>query len=328
MSSMSARKKYSLIPGWILILAIVALGVVQSGNPANLIDPYGFLFVLVGGIALVLISFPGIEIRRALRDAAQDPAKEIDLRGSAFFWEAAARSFWILGVFRSILLLTMVFRTIGAVEYATWQLIIKGLSQSLVPTLYGFLLALICLIPHWKLTGRLLSRPLALTGMQAPGSINHHGRRFSVAFGFVLFFSLLISFFLRIPGPASLLIGLKPAFLVVVGGTIALVLFMRRAKSGPMLSTVLAAMGIIGFLIGSIQMQGHVAGAFGFLLSSCLTPLLGMVLVGAPLEDLAIRNGRIAAPSALSRVAWYIFPLLALIFLIPMVLVWTLPGLG
>jgi hypothetical protein len=38
--------------------------------PAGLIDSSGFLFVLVGGIALMMISFPGDEIWRALRDSA------------------------------------------------------------------------------------------------------------------------------------------------------------------------------------------------------------------------------------------------------------------
>jgi len=80
MSSMSAPKKYLLIPVWILIVAIVALGVVQSGKPTNLIDPSGFLFVLVGGIALVMIGFPVPEILRALRDAVGSSGDEADIR--------------------------------------------------------------------------------------------------------------------------------------------------------------------------------------------------------------------------------------------------------
>ncbi len=323
MPQMRARTGYLLIPGWILISGILALGVIQSGDPLHLVDPSGFFFVLVGGMALVMISFPGAEIRRAIRDAVGTPAEEADLKSSAFFWEAAVRSFWIVGVLRSILHLTMFFRSIGTVEYGTWQLIIKELSQSLVTALYGLVLAVICFVPCSKLTGRLHSRPSAPTGELGPISIGRPGWRFGVAFGYVLFFSFLAPWFLKLFGPAF-----KPAFLVVVGGTIALMMFIRGANPGPTLSTALAAMGIIGFLIGSIQMQGHVAGAFAFLLSSCLTSLLGMVLVGAPLEDRAIRTGRVATPSAFSRAAWYVFPLLALMFLLPMVFVLTIPGLG
>jgi len=62
MSSTNSGKNYVRILGMILILAFVALGVVQLGRPATFVDPSGFLFVLVGGIVLVMISFPGAEI--------------------------------------------------------------------------------------------------------------------------------------------------------------------------------------------------------------------------------------------------------------------------
>ncbi len=323
MPHMSTRKRYFLLSGWILILGILALGVIQSGNPANLVDTSGFLYVLVGGIALTMISFPGAEIRCALRDATGTPGKAADFRSSVFFWEATGRSFWIVGILRSILHLMMFFRSIGTVEYGTWQLIIKELSQSLVTALYGLVLAVICFIACWKLMGKLCSRPLAPTGVQGPISVGHTGWRFGTVFGYVLFLSFLAPWFSRLVWP-----GFKPALFVVVGGAIALMLIVRGANSGPTLSTALAGMGIIGFLIGAIQLQGHVAGAFAFLLSSGFTPLLGMVLVGAPLEDHAIRTRRVATPSAFSRVAWYVFPLLALIFLTPMVFVLIIPGLG
>ncbi len=78
---MSTIKRLLLISGWVLTPGILALGVIQSGDPAHLVDRSGFLFVLVGGMALALISFPGAEIRRALRDAVGTPAKEADYRG-------------------------------------------------------------------------------------------------------------------------------------------------------------------------------------------------------------------------------------------------------
>jgi hypothetical protein len=46
MSSTNSIKSVSRILGWILILFLLVVGVVQSGNLANLVDPYGFLFVL------------------------------------------------------------------------------------------------------------------------------------------------------------------------------------------------------------------------------------------------------------------------------------------
>ena len=85
MSSTNSGKRFLLIAGKILILLIVAIGVLQSGTPAGYIDPYGFLFVLVGGVALLMISFPGAEIRRALRNAVGSPGNEADIRSSAHF---------------------------------------------------------------------------------------------------------------------------------------------------------------------------------------------------------------------------------------------------
>ncbi len=335
MSSISTTKKYLLIPVSILILAMIALGVVQSGTPANLVDPAGFLFVLVGGIALVMISFPGAEIQRSLRAAVGATGNEADIRSSAFFWEAAGRGFWILGVVRSILHLVMFFISLKTQEVASIQLVIREMAQYLLATLYGILLAVICFIPCWKLMGKLPNRPLAPTEEQRPISIVHSGRRFGVAVGYVLFSASLVLCFLKVGVDVELLMAIKPALLVVLGGTIALMLFMRGANTGPSQSTAFAAMGLIGSLLGIIQMlfgmtegaQGiaQVAGAFAFLISSCLTALFGMVLVGAPLEDRAVRTGRIAAPSGFSRAAWYVFPLLALIFLVPMVLQLIVP---
>jgi hypothetical protein len=66
---------------------------------------------------------------------------------------------------------------------------------------------------------------------------------------------------------------------------------------------------------------GKVAWALAFILASCFTALLGMAIIGAPLEDRVIRIGRVTGPSAFSRVSWYVFPLLSLIFL---VLVYTM----
>src|SRR5512145_2910830 len=184
MSSTSATKKYLLIPVWILLAAVIVLGVVQSGKPANLIDPAGFLFVLFGGIALVLISFPGVEIRRALRDAFAAPGDEEDIRSSAHFWEAAARGFWIAGVLRSILSFVMFFQSLRTQPIAPMQVIYLGLAQYLLATLYGVLLAVICLIPCWKLIGNSERRPSESTIEHTPSSTARSGRRISAAIGY------------------------------------------------------------------------------------------------------------------------------------------------
>jgi hypothetical protein len=87
-----------------------------------------------------------------------------------------------------------------------------------------------------------------------------------------------------------------------------------------------ALTGLIGSLIGFVQALfgfasyriEDVVAAVTFVLSSCCAALLGMLLVGAPPEDRAVIMGRISRPSVFSRVAWYVFPLVALIFLVLM----------
>lgn len=329
----NSGRKYLLIPAWILLMAIMALGVVQSGKPANLVDPTGFLFVLVGGIALVMISFSGAEIQRAFHDALASPGHETDIRSSVHFWEAAGRGFWILGVLRSILHLVIYMQSsLKTQETAGIQLFIRALAQYLLVSLYGILLAMICFIPCWILIGRLRSRPSAPVAQKTPVLIGRSGWRFGLIFGYALFLASLALSSHKLQVTPQLLLALKPAVFVVLGGAIALILFSRTSNlAGPTPSSAFAALGLVGSLIGSIQMLfsvsvfdiAQLAGALAFLISSCLTALLGIVLVGAPLEDRAVRSGQIPAPSAFSRIAWYVCPLLALIFLIPMIfLLW------
>jgi flagellar motor component MotA len=318
------------ILGWILILYFIVLGLIQSGNLANYIDPYGFLFVLVGGVALVMISFSGAEIGRALRHAVRTPANDAEIRASIHFWEAAGRGFWILGVSRSILNVMIGFAALATQQTAPLQLIMRFRAQSLLATFYGVLLAVICFIPNWKLMGKPRSRTLVPDTEQGSISISRPGWRFGAAIGYVLFFSVLASFLtsaiLKLSLPGWTLMGYRPGMLLVLGGAIALMLFMGGSNSGSTLSTAFASMGLIASLMGCIQMlfgmtdssphgAARVARAIVFILSSCLTALLGMALVSAPSEDRAIRTGRVAALSAFSRASWYVFPLLALIFL-------------
>ena len=67
MTHANSSKKYLMIAGRILILLIVAIGVLKSGTPASYTDAYGLLLILVGGAALLMVSFRGAEIWRAFR---------------------------------------------------------------------------------------------------------------------------------------------------------------------------------------------------------------------------------------------------------------------
>ncbi len=103
-----------------------------------------------------------------------------------------------------------------------------------------------------------------------------------------------------------------------------MVVFLGNDAAGRTFTLSFALTGLIGTLMGFVQVLisfAHrsiqdVASAMAFILSSCFVALLGMMLVGAPLEDRSVKRGRASKPSTLSRVAWYVFPLVTLILLV------------
>jgi hypothetical protein len=330
MSSPNSSKRYWVIIGRILLLLVVAIGVLKSGTPASYVDPYGFFFILVGGMALMMISFPGNEIRRAFRHAAGGSGNDSELRNSAHFWEAAGRGFWILGGLRSVLSIIIGFAALATEATAGIPTIIPMLIRSLLSTFYGSLLAVICFLPCWKLMSKLQARPAAPGAAESEMqlTLGRPGRGFGAVVGYAVF---LVALVMTVQLPNLHLTGVvmvcMPSFLVVLGGTLALMLFMGGDNTRLTPSTAFAGTGLIGSLMGFIQMLygmtisgpqgiGYVAGAVAFVLAACFTALLGMAIIGAPLEDRAIRLAHVGAPSAFSRVSWYVFPLLSLIFLI------------
>jgi hypothetical protein len=229
----------------------------------------------------------------------------------------------------SVLSIIIGFIGMRTMQVAGMSALIPILIRPLLSTFYGSLLAVICFLPCWKLLGRFPGRPSAPEPgrNEMPMSIGGTGWRFGTVFGYVLFLSVLVAtnrVELNLPG---LLPVFRPPLLVVLGGTLVLILFKGRSNTRLTHSTAFACMGLIGSLMGFIQMlhgmtnpspQGvaQVAGAVAFILFSCFIALLGMALIGAPSEDRAIRIGRVGAPSAFSRVSWYVFPLLSLVFLV------------
>jgi hypothetical protein len=328
MSSANSGKRIALIIGRILFLLILVVGVLKSGPLASYYEPYGFFFVLIGGIALTVISFPGVEIWLAFRHAAGGAGTDAEIRNSAHFWEAAGRGFWLLGGLSSVLSMIVGFAGLKSVATAGLWAIIPVILRPLLSTLYGSLLAVLCFAPSWKLMGKLQGR-LPESGAERkelPASNARTGSGFLTILGYVLFIAVLISF-ARLPNLSlsEVLVACLPSILVVLGGTLAMLLFMGGINARLTPSTAFACMGLLGCLMGFIQMLrgmtiptregiGIVAGAIALIIAACFTAQLGMVLVGAPLEDRAIRTGRFYKPSAFSRVSWYVFPLLSLIF--------------
>ena len=328
MSSEKNHKNAYLILGRILIVAVLVAAVVFSGKFTGFMDVRGLLFVWLGSITLALASFSVPEIGAAFKHAAGVPGEPQAIQKSIAFWEAAARNAWMTGVLGTILNFIGSLCTLsgGIADVAT------RMAASFLATVYGMVLAVICAVPAWKLGEILRHMPAGIIPeTPKPTLAEAKSIRFENVLGYLLFL-IIVSWMVFKPvlgiahlnfSPFDWIIH-WPSLLVVLGGTIALVLFVGSAGAGRMLTPAFAVTGLIGSLMGFIQVLlglaskviVTVATGITFVIASCFVAMLGMMLVGAPSEDRLVKTGRIDRPSALSRAAVYVFPLLALIFLV------------
>lgn len=308
---------------WILAAAFL-LAVLFSGLFSGLMNRAGLFFLAAGSAAAALIGFSRREIGTAFGHAFGLAGPRGDLERSSYFWEAAARNAWILGVLGSALNYTI---ALGG-DSAGIQDVSGRMIQSLVVTLYGLVLATLCLVPATKLKAKVERSPAALDSR--PGSVR--SGLVERVIGYVLFAAVL-----GLPiadlierrsqgGPLSTaaIILHGPALLVVFGGAIALALFMGAGAGAGALTLGFALTGFIGLLMGFIQaLLGfahanvqEISAAVAFIITVSTFTLFGLVALAAPLEDREVMEGRRRGPRALSRTVWIVFPLLTFIFLI------------
>jgi len=307
-----------------LVAAAFIIAVVFSGLFTGMINKAGLFFLLLGTAASVLTGFSRIEIGAAFRLAAGRPGLPVDLKRAAYFWEAAARNAWILGVLGSVLNFTIVLGGgSGGIENVSGRMI-----QSFIVTLYGLVLAVVFFVPSMKLAGQAGKAGYSADSNPAAG----RSLLFERVTGYVLFAAIfgltVFSLVKSSPGegslPAARVMLHGPAGLVIFGGAIALALFMGAGARGKALTYGFAMTGLIALLLGIIQtMFGFVhadikeiATAVAFIISSSLYALLGLVLVASPLEDRDLMDGRRERPGRLSRMFWRVFPLVVFFFLI------------
>jgi hypothetical protein len=333
MPSPAIAKRPLLILGRIGALLILAAAVLFSGKFVIFSRGYGLVFLLLGGPALALMSYGGREIGVAFKLAAGVRGTVSERRTSVLFWQSSARNFWMLGVFASIINFVLALTSARASSQGGIEGIASLMAFSLISSVYGLILAVVCLIPAWKLgeTMRLQPPKEALETKNGPGQKAGVPRTFETLFGYGLFFVLTAWAFLEPSGTSAAplkswewIIHL-PAILVVLGGTMALVLFVGDISSGPAFTLGFGITGLAGSLIGFIQVLlgfssrniQEVSSALTFILSSCFLGLLGMMIIGAPLEARAAKAGNLETrKSALSQVASFVFPLITLMFLV------------
>jgi MFS family permease len=323
--------------GWALIRWLFAaaflIAVIASGIFSGPINKAGLLYLVFGSVATALMGFTGREIVAAFRQAAGVAGAEESLGKSAHFWEAVARNSWVLGALGSALNFTI---ALGS-ESGGIGGIANRMIQSFVVTLYGLVLAVICLVPSMKLYGkaeeaRLRREARPATEAARPPHVTGRSMAVDRIIGYFLFAAVLVLTVLFLIGgqpqssslPMDKILLHWPAILVVIGGAIALALFMGAGAGAWAWTLGFVMTGLIGLLAGVIQtLSGfvhkditEVSTALSFIISASSLSLLGLVAVAAPLEDREVMEGRKEKPSSLSRLFWAIFPLLTFIFLI------------
>jgi flagellar motor component MotA len=143
----SARSRALL--RWFVAAAFV-LAIIASGLFSGLMNRAGLLFLVFGSVAAAFMGFSRHEIGSAFRHTSGLSGPAADLGRSAHFWEAAARNAWILGVLGSAINFAI---TVGS-ESGGIADVSNRMIQSFVVTLYGLVLAVLCLIPAMKIAGK------------------------------------------------------------------------------------------------------------------------------------------------------------------------------
>jgi hypothetical protein len=317
---------------WLFAAAFVG-AVLASGLLTGLMNRVGLFFLIAGSIATALIGFSGREIGTAFRHAAGRQGSREEMVRSGYVWEAAARNAWILGVLGSALNFTL---ALGS-ESGGIADIGNRMIQALLVTFYGLVLAVVCLVPAMKLAGREGQSPSRTDERLAPGP-GPSSRRVLGAVtpdrivGCVLFAAVLVLTVVFLAqgrprlGPLTLdkLLFHGPAILVVLGGAIALALFMGAGAGARAWTLGFASTGLISLLMGLIQALfgfvhadiAEVSAAAAFIITGASLSLLGLVAVAAPLEDREVMEGRRAGAAPSSRMFWILLPLISFIFLI------------
>jgi len=341
---MSEKQKTRNSP-WIwqrfLALAILATTIVVFGRFSGFMRGYGVILLLLGGAALALISYSVSEIAAAFRHAVSGtivrpsdrPIVGPAIRTSALFWDSMARNFWMMGVLASVLSFIKALNDMALSEKGGIAAVASAMAASLLPSVFGLILAVVCFVPAWKLAGEARLQAMESAPGHPPRTRAGEARRVvpETAAGYVLFTAMIVWTVIQpfisaptLPFKTWTWLFYGPALLIVLGGTTAFVLYTGRMAAGPPITASFALTALAGSLAGLVQVLlgfaskniQEVTSAMAFTISSCFVGLLGIMLAGAPWEDRMAKAGRLEKPSALSRAAWYVFPLLTLIFLV------------
>jgi hypothetical protein len=251
MSSVIDLKRIWKVLTRILIVIFFITAVILSGSFfTDLMKGPSLVFVLLGGVGMALMGFSAREIGAAFKHAAGGPDGKENLLNSAYFWEAAARNFLMLGALGAFIsFVTALGKSRG------------GIAN--IAAIYGMILAVICFVPVLKLTGELSKYQLQEPGevLEKPGEKAAKTLRIENIIGYALFIAVVgwtIISSISLKESHSPLNPMEvfvywPSLLVVLGGTIVLVMFIGDAAAGRSFTLSFALTGLIGSLMAFVQ---------------------------------------------------------------------------
>ncbi|MDQ1354537.1 MAG: hypothetical protein QG657_4846, partial [Acidobacteriota bacterium] len=255
------KKLFFIVKILIIVCLILAGTQVFSGSQEGsffFLDPLLLLFVIMGAVGLTFMGFSFPEINAAFKHAfgpSGEPGKG-PFAGSIYFWEAAARNFYLTGVLMTVINFVILMKGLphgsgGIVDF------IMNLAICCITSVYGLILAALCAIAELRINNKL--HIAGQPAQEIPGDISQpaHNRFIEKVIGALLFITTLGWVILK--ADALLAFIHWPSLLVVAGGAIFFVLCVGNGADG--LSTTLgfAFSGIIGVLFGLVQMfhGGH-----------------------------------------------------------------------
>jgi hypothetical protein len=265
---------------------------------------------LVGGgtVALAFVAESTRDLVSWLRHAFARCALGDDGRRARAFWAAAGRNAVLLGA------LGAAFGFAGLLGSGSGpSTLVKELgAEVLGPPILGSALAVLCTLPASR---RAAGAPAPAAAPEraadsAPGRWLH----VETGLGYVAIAVVLVWTFPAGGGarpglrPVDLLLH-PPAWLAVAAGALAIALYLGELRRGRSFVLGFTAAGAAGALFGlleafhgfSLARIEAVAGGLVFALSAAVAALVGLVVVGFPIEDRAVAAGE-AEPSRV--VAW------------------------
>ncbi|MCP4218947.1 MAG: hypothetical protein GY765_30215 [bacterium] len=302
--------KQLMIIGKVLFVILLVTAASLTGVFAKAFDLVSLVFVMIGTFAMTLMSFPFSEIGTAIRHASGDSGENGELRKSIYLWEAIARNAITIGVLATIIGLVLILSNMDDPAQLG-----PAISIAFLTVVYGVILGVVCAVPAMLLHQRLKDNT-----EETPNPVTSNTKAISIEtiIGYLLFIGIVI---FGIGGLKSFKMFIAwPPMVIVIGGAIALLLFLGRTGMGRAITLSFAFTGLIGALIGLAQLLSHLndpkglGPATAFIILSCFYAQLGMILTGFPLEDSSVKNETKPQNININRIAWYAFPLTSLIF--------------